>query len=80
MGDPPPYPDSDDERGARRWVRVLVAVALVVALLIVALMAIGIGGGEHGPGRHARSGGGGGQRAPFVVVMEDHTPTAGARG
>ena len=80
MADPPPYPDSDDERGARRWVRVLVAVALVVALLIVALMAIGVGGGEHGPGRHARSGGGGGQAPPPGVVMDERTPAGGVRG
>lgn len=76
MADPPRYPGSDDDRGTRRWVMVVVIVAVIVALLIVALRSIG-GGGEHGPGRHARSSG---QAAPAGVVAAEHIPPEGGHG
>jgi hypothetical protein len=48
-----------------------------VVLLVVAMLFIG--GGEHGPGRHAPSGDAGGQ-VPPSGVMEDHAPPEGGRG
>ena len=50
VADPPPYPNSREEAGMPRWVKVLGIVVAVVVLLVVAMMFIG--GGEHGPGRH----------------------------
>lgn len=69
MADPSPYP------GTPRWAKVFGIIVLV--LLVVAMMFIG--GGEHGPGRHAPSGDAGGQ-VPSSSVMEDGAPPEGGRG
>lgn len=51
MADSPPYPDST---GTPRWVKVFGIIALILVLLVgIALL---IGPGDHGPGRHAPSG------------------------
>jgi len=71
MANRPPYP------GTPRWVKVFGIIVIVVVLLVVAMMFIG--GGEHGPGRHAPSGDAGGQ-APLSSVMEDSAPPEGGRG
>ena len=71
MAGPPPYP------GTPRWVKVFGIIIVVVVLLVVAGMFIG--GGEHGPGRHASSGDAGGQ-VPATSVMEEHAPPEGGRG
>jgi hypothetical protein len=52
-------------------VKVFGIVVIVVVLLVAAVLFIG--GGEHGPGRHAPSGDAGGQ-VPPSGVMEDHAP------
>jgi hypothetical protein len=70
MADPPPYP------GTPRWVKVFGIIAVVVVLLVVAR--IFIGGGEHGPGRHAPSGGAGGQ-VPPSSIMEERALLEGGR-
>lgn len=68
MADPPIHPDAGTDRhdfvptGAPRWVKVsgLIATVLVVLVLIAMLAS----GGRHGPGRHLRSGDGGGHLPP----------------
>lgn len=50
--------------GAPRWVKVSGIVALVLVLLIV--IAMFVGGGNHGPGRHIPSGGAGGDTSAIV--------------
>ncbi len=86
MADPPRYPDSEGDTGVGpgrgsttgipRWVRLSVIVAAVLVLLVVIVMLTG-GGGEHGPGRHALSGGGpGGQPLPSIVTEGSHTARA----
>ncbi len=70
MADPPPYP------GAPRWVKVFGIVFIVLVLLFVARMFIG--GGKHGPGRHATSGDAG--TPPASVVTGEHAPPEGGRG
>lgn len=87
MADRPPGTGTDDDIGVRptadrppgtqRWVKVSGIIVLVLVLLLVAMMFIG--GGEHGPGRHAPPGDAGGQ-APPSGVMEDHAPSEGGRG
>ena len=67
MANRPPYP------GTPRWVKVFGIIVIVLVLLVVARMFIG--GGEHGPGRHAPSGDAGGQVLPSSA-MEDHAPAA----
>jgi hypothetical protein len=62
MADPPPYPNSREEAGLPRWVKVLGIVVAVVVLLVVAIMFIG--GGGHSPRRH----GGAGGDAPSVAA------------
>lgn len=65
MADPSPYADGADDAGVGpgfesppgtpRWVKVSAIIALVVVgLLVVMILA---GGSQHGPGRHAPSGG-----------------------
>jgi hypothetical protein len=56
-------PDPGSTTATPRWLKVFGIVALVVILLVGVLLLVG---GEHGPGRHAPSDGGGG-----------HTPPAG---
>ena len=48
MTDPSRYPESQSDT-ARRWVRVVVIVAIVVGLLAAILFLVG---GGHGPARH----------------------------
>lgn len=68
MGDPPIDPGAGADQhdfvptGAPRWVKVsgILAIALVLLIVIVMLAS----GGRHGPGRHLRSGDGGGHRPP----------------
>ena len=48
-----------DYPGPPRWVKVFGIVVLALILVVVLVMVTGIGG-EHGPGRHMRSGGAGG--------------------
>jgi hypothetical protein len=71
MANRTPYP------GTPRWVKVFGIIVIVVVLLIVSFMFIG--GGEHGPGRHASSGQAGGQGA-VSSIMEDHVAPEGGRG
>ncbi|CAA9249638.1 MAG: hypothetical protein AVDCRST_MAG93-1690 [uncultured Chloroflexia bacterium] len=81
MADRPPdtgvRPTTDRPPSTPRWVKVSGIIALVLVLLVVAMMFIG--GGEHGPGRHAPSGDAGDQ-APPSGVMEDHAPAEGGHG
>ena len=68
MADPPIHPDAGTDpddfttTGAPRWVKVSGIIAAVLVLLIVIVMLAS--GGRHGPGRHLRSGEGGGHRPP----------------
>ena len=87
MADPPRYPDTGDDTGVRptadrppstpRWVKVFGIIVIVEFLLVVAIMFIG--GGEHGPGRHASSGDAGGQAPPYSV-MKVHALPESSRG
>ena len=49
MADPPPYPDTGDDTGTPRWVKILGIIALVVLLLVVIVMLTGGGPGGHSP-------------------------------
>ncbi len=71
MANRPPYP------GTPRWVKVCGIIFIVLVLLVVAMMFIG--GGKHGPGRHAPSGDAGGQ-VLLSSVIEDHAAPEGGRG
>jgi hypothetical protein len=71
MANRPPYP------GTPRWVKVFGIIVIIVVLLVVAIMFIG--GGKHGPGRHAQSGDAGDQ-VPHSSVMEAHSQPEGGRG
>jgi hypothetical protein len=53
MADPPTDPGTGDDTrvGTPRWVKVFGIIAAAVVLLFV--ISLLIGGGEHGPGRHA---------------------------
>ena len=65
MAEKHPSPDSDHDRevgpdrasttGTPRWVKVSGLIALLVVVLFLVVMLVG--GGEHGPGRHAPGGG-----------------------
>ena len=46
--------DPDEQTGVPRWVRVFVIVGVIVIIGFIVLMVAG--GGNHGPGRHLRSG------------------------
>ena len=61
MIDSPPDPTADADRrpGTPRWVKVFGLIATGAVALVVVVMLIG--GGQHGPGMHAPSGGTGGQ-------------------
>ena len=69
--------DAVGEAGMPRWVKVFGVVIVVLILLLGGLKLLGVGG-EHGPGRHAPSGGAGGQ-APSGVA-EGPTPPKGVYG
>ncbi len=85
MADLPRDPDTTDDTDVRRdprsttgtprWVKVSVITAIVVALLVI-LMLSGVLG-EHGPGRHTRSGGLGGPPPSSTVLAQPHTPSSG---
>ena len=46
-------PDSKDDRGVPRWVKLIgLAVILVLAVMIAVML---LAGGQHGPGRHLSS-------------------------
>ena len=64
MADPPPYP------GTPRWVKVFGIIVIALVLLVVTMMFIG--GGKHGPGRHAASGVRAGGQVLSSGVMEDN--------
>ena len=63
--------------GAPRWVKVGGALALVAALLLGAVLLLG--GGRHGPARHAPSGGGGAvpSSVPGTEGAAGHTAPVG---
>lgn len=61
--------------GTPRWVKVFGIIALVLLLLVV-LRLTGVVAGDHGPGRHIRSGHGDIQTAPSSEG--DVTPTGHA--
>src|SRR5215211_1774766 len=65
MADPPPYPNSREEAGMPRWVKVLGIIVAVVVLLVVAMMLIG---GRGHPPRRTRGTGG---TAPPSTVTKD---------
>lgn len=46
----------DAAPGTPRWVKVILAVVIVVMLLTVVAVLTRLGGEEHGPGRHASAG------------------------
>lgn len=71
MTNRPPYP------GTPRWVKVFGIVVIVLVLLFVIMKLTGVGG-EHGPGRHTPSGGGG--DAPPSSVIEARAPFGGNSG
>lgn len=50
-------PDAEPTTGAPRWVKAFAVIALVLVVLVVVLLLAG--GGNHGPGRHSGSPGGG---------------------
>jgi len=69
VADPPRYPNSREEAGIPRWVKVLGIVVAVVVLLVVATMFIG--GGGHSPRRH----GGADGDAPSVSLAHGGSPS-----
>ena len=69
MADQLPFPDTRDEPGTPRWVKVFGIIALVVVLLFVVLKLSGVGG-EHGPSRHT---------PPFGITAEQ-SPSADLSG
>jgi hypothetical protein len=74
MADPSRYPDSREDSGVPRWVKVIGILVIVVVLLVVVILLVG-GGGEHGPGRHTSLGGDGGN-TPAVSVSASGGHTA----
>jgi ABC-type transporter Mla subunit MlaD len=58
-------------------VKVFGIIIVVVVLVVVAVMFVG--GGEHGPGRHAQSGDAGGGVAPSSAVGDHAPPEVGRR-
>jgi len=65
-------PDHQRTSGAPRWVKVFAIIALALAMLFVGLKVTGLGG-NHGPGRHGRSG-----TAPSGVTEDgSRTPAPG---
>jgi hypothetical protein len=52
MTDPFSDPNTSNETGTPRWVKVFAIIALIVVLLLGILKLTGFGG-EHGPSRHA---------------------------
>src|SRR3546814_9163527 len=74
MAEVPPYP------GAPRWVKVSGIVIGVLILLLGIIVFTGVGGEDHGPGRHGspgeaggRGGGGGLPMLLGVLRSEEHT-------
>ena len=81
MAEPSTFPDSEDDAGvnpgresasgtpaypgAPRWLKVSGIVVLILVLLLVIVMLAS--GGNHGPGRHAPSGGAGGHAALLAI-------------
>jgi len=49
MADPSPYPDSGDDTGIPRWVKVFGIIVLIIVLLVVIVMLAGGGPGGHTP-------------------------------
>src|SRR5215211_1774763 len=75
VADPPRYPNSREEAGMPRWVKVLGIIVAVVVLLVVAMMFIG--GGGHTPRRH---GGAGGDAPPSTVAQDAPLGVTGGAG
>ena len=71
MADRPPY------AGTPRWVKAFGVIVVVAILLFVVVLLFG--GGRHGPGRHALSGGAGGQVPPSGVMGAYAPPPEGGR-
>jgi len=77
MGDPPPYPDTDDDTGVGagrapttgmpRWVKVFLIIAIVLVLALVISRLLGI---QHGPGLHSPPGGLGGHASSLELGVE----------
>ena len=70
--------EAGSEAGMPRWVKAFGVVIVVLILLLGGLKLLGVGG-DHGPGRHAPSGGAGGQ-APPSWVAEGPAPPEGGYG
>lgn len=56
-----PHDPGPGDEGTPRWVKMFAIAAGVLLLLFLVMM---LSGGEHGPGRHMRSGGAGTGTAP----------------
>ena len=54
--------------GVPRWVKLFAAGAVVLILLVAVVLFVG--GGEHGPGRHATGAIGGGHVSALSVTVE----------
>jgi hypothetical protein len=85
MADPSPDPHPSSPPNVRsgvrsgapprapRWIKVSAIVVGVLILLIIVVRVTGLGGGDHGPGRHP-----GGGTPPAGVTV--HTPPGGNPG
>ncbi len=49
MADRPPYPDTGDDTGAPRWVKVFGIIVIVLVLLALIMLLAGGGPGGHTP-------------------------------
>ena len=86
MADPPRSPDTGDDTGddtgvepdrgspprMPRWVKVFGIILAALILLVVIVTVTGVGGSDHGPGRHT----GGGDSAPASVTEVHALPKA----
>jgi hypothetical protein len=78
MADPPLSPDTPDEPGMPRWVKLSGIIVIGLVLLVVILNVTGVAPGGHGPGRHLPGGDKPGGHTPPSSV-KDHTPSSGDR-
>jgi hypothetical protein len=68
MADEQPETEVDQPVGPPRWVKVTGVVVAVLVVLFVVLRLLGLGGGEHGPGRHSLGG------VPVSMVVDQGAP------